>query len=75
MDTASHPDLVVERNIVLHGLEVGQAQSEHFLTLPVLLEPAAIVAVDGQIDPQEARDRGLLNSERFPGDGIRHERS
>ena len=57
VDTSGHPDLVVERNVVLHGAEIRQAQRDHLLALPVLLEPASVIAVNSQVDAQKAGDR------------------
>ena len=45
VDAAGRSGLSVERDVVLHGPEVGQPQGEHLLALPVLFEPAAVVAV------------------------------
>ena len=57
VNASRHPDLVVERNVVLHRLKIRQAQRDHLLALPVLLEPASVVAVNGQVDAQKAGDR------------------
>ena len=51
----------VERHVVLHRPEVGQAQLEHLGALPVLLEPAPGVAVQRQVEDQQPGDRGLAH--------------
>jgi len=53
---------VVVGDVVLDDAEVRDAQGAHLGALPVLLEPAARVAVDGEVDDLEAPDAG-------PGDG------
>ena len=57
VNAPGHPDLVVERNVVLHRLEIRQTQRDHLLALPVLLEPASVIAVNSQVDAQKAGDR------------------
>ena len=54
----------VERDVVLHRAEVGQAQRRHLLALPVLLEPAPVVAVHVEIEQQHPRDGGLVHLHR-----------
>ena len=56
VDAARRADCVVERDVVLHRAEVGQTQRRHLLALPVLLEPAARVAVHGQFEDDAARE-------------------
>lgn len=63
VDAAGDAAAVVVGDIVLDDLEVGDAQSGHLGALPVLLEPAARVAVDGQVDDLEAPDAGLGDGE------------
>ena len=67
VDASGHPDLVVERNVVLHGAEIRQAQRDHLLALPVLLEPASVIAVNSQINAQEAGDRSGRNPQGLSG--------
>ena len=64
---ARHPDLVVERDVVLHGLEIRQAQRDHLLALPILLEPASVIAVNSQINAQKAGDRRGRNPQGLSG--------
>lgn len=63
VDAAGDAAAVVVGDVVLDDLEVGDAQGGHLGALPVLLEPAARVAVDGQVDDLEALDAGLGNGE------------
>ena len=56
VDTAGHALLRVERDVVLHRPEIGQAQRGHLRALPVLLEPAAVVAVHRQVEHDQAGD-------------------
>lgn len=51
--------LRVEGDVVLHDAEVGDAERDHLGPLPVLLEPAAGVAVDGELHHPEPLDRGV----------------
>ena len=62
VDAAGDAAAVVVGDVVLDDAEVGDAQGGHLGALPVLLEPAARVAVDGEVDDLEAPDAG-------PGDG------
>ncbi len=57
------PRLLVVGDVVLDDPEVGDAECGHLGALPVLLEPAARVAVDGQVDDLEAPDAGLGDGE------------
>ena len=63
VDAARDALLVVVGDVVLDDLEVGDAQGAHLGALPVLLEPAARVAVDGEVDDLEAPDAGLGDGE------------
>lgn len=63
VDAAGDAAAVVVGDVVLDDPEVGDAQGGHLGALPVLLEPAARVAVDGQVDDLEAPDAGLGNGE------------
>ena len=48
---------------MLHGAEVGQAESGHLLPLPVLLEPAPGVLADVEPQHDESGDRRDLQRE------------
>ena len=63
VDAAGDAAAVVVGDVVLDDPEVGDAQGGHLGALPVLLEPAARVAVDGQVDDLEAPDAGLGDGE------------
>ena len=63
VDAAGDAAAVVVGDVVLDDAEVGDAQGGHLGALPVLLEPAARVAVDGQVDDLEAPDAGLGDGE------------
>ena len=63
VDAAGDAAAVVVGDVVLDDLEVRDAQGGHLGALPVLLEPAARVAVDGQVDDLEALDAGLGDGE------------
>ena len=63
VDAAGDALPVVVGDVVLDDLEVRDAQSGHLGALPVLLEPAARVAVDGQVDDPQALDAGLGDGE------------
>ena len=67
VNAAGHPNLVVERDVVLHGAEIRQAQRDHLFALPVLLEPASIIAVNSQINAQKAGDRRGRNPQGLSG--------
>ncbi len=62
-----HPGRRVERDVVLHRPEVWQAERGHLGALPVLLEPAAGVSVHGQVQHQQAGDRGLAHRQLSHG--------
>ena len=59
VDAAGDAPLLVVGDVVLDDAEVGDAKGAHLGALPVLLEPAARVAVDGEVDDLEAPDAGL----------------
>lgn len=63
VDAAGDALPIVIGNVVLDDAEVGDAQSGHLGALPVLLEPAARVAVNGEVDDLEAPDAGLRHGE------------
>ena len=63
VDAAGDSPVVVVGDVVLDDAEVGDAQGAHLGALPVLLEPAARVAVDGEVDDREAVDAGLRHGE------------
>lgn len=63
VDAAGDAAAVVVGDVVLDDLEVGDAQGGHLGALPVFLEPAARVAVDGEVDDLEAPDAGLRDGE------------
>lgn len=63
VDAAGNAAAVVVGDVVLDDAEVGDAQGGHLGALPVLLEPAARVAVDGEVDDLEAPDAGLGDGE------------
>ena len=63
VDAARDAAAVVVGDVVLDDAEVRDAQGGHLGALPVLLEPAARVAVDGQVDDLEALDAGLGDGE------------
>ena len=63
VDAARDAAAVVVGDVVLDDPEVRDAQGAHLGALPVLLEPAARVAVDGEVDDLEALDAGLGDGE------------
>ena len=63
VDAAGDAAAVVVGDVVLDDAEVGDAQGAHLGALPVLLEPAARVAVDGEVDHLQALDAGLRDGE------------
>ena len=63
VDAAGDAAAVVVGDVVLDDAEVRDAQGGHLGALPVLLEPAARVAVDGEADDLEALDAGLRHGE------------
>ena len=54
---------VVVGDVVLDDAEVGDAEPGHLGALPVLLEPAARVAADGEVDDLQTLDAGLRHGE------------
>ena len=63
VDAAGDAAAVVVGDVVLDDPEVRDAQGGHLGALPVLLEPAARVAVDGEADDLQALDAGLGDGE------------
>ena len=63
VDAAGDAAAVVVGDVVLDDPEVRDAQGGHLGALPVLLEPAARVAVDGEVDDLQAPDAGLGDGE------------
>ena len=63
VDAAGDAPLLVVGDVVLDDAEVGNPERAHLGALPVLLEPAARVAVDGEVDDLEALDAGLRDGE------------
>lgn len=63
VDAAGDAAAVVVGDVVLDDAEVRDAQGGHLGALPVLLEPAARVAVDGEVDDHQAPDAGLGDRE------------
>ena len=63
VDAARDAAAVVVGDVVLDDAEVRDAQRAHLGALPVLLEPTARVAVDGQVDDLQALDAGLGDGE------------
>ena len=63
VDAAGDAPPLVVGDVVLDDAEVRDAQGAHLGALPVLLEPAARVAVDGEVDDREAPDAGLRHGE------------
>ena len=60
------PADVVERDVVLYRPEVRHSGGHHLLALPVLLEPPAVVAVDGQLPHHQPRNRRCLACNVLP---------
>ena len=63
VDAAGDAAAVVVGDVVLDDAEVGDPERAHLGALPVLLEPAARVAVDGEVDDLQALDAGLRHGE------------
>ena len=63
VDAAGDAPPLVVGDVVLDDAEIRDAQGAHLGALPVLLEPAARVAVDGQVDDLEAPDARLGDGE------------
>ena len=55
---------VVKRDIVLYRLEARELGREagEFFALPILLEPAAVIAVHVEVDDEQPRDGGFGNT-------------
>ena len=58
MEAAGHAGLGVVGHVALDGAEVRQAELEHLGPLPVLLEPAPAVAVQGEVEDQPGLEEG-----------------
>ena len=63
VDAARHAALGIEADVVLHGAQVGQAQLQLLGALPVLLEPAAGIAVHRQVEHEHPGDVRALRLE------------
>ena len=63
VDAAGDAPPLVVGDVVLDDAEIRDAQGAHLGALPVLLEPAARVAVDGEVDDLQALDAGLRHGE------------
>ena len=61
VDASRHALLRIEADVVLHRSEIRQAQPGHLRALPVLLEPATVVAVHRQVEHQQSRNVRLLD--------------
>ena len=59
VDAAGDAAAVVVADVVLHHVQVGDPERRHLGPLPVLLEPAAGVSVDGEVDDPQPLDAGL----------------
>ena len=59
VDASRHALLRIEADVVLHRTEIRQAG--HLRPLPVLLEPATVVAVHRQVEHQQSRNVRLLD--------------
>ena len=73
MDAAGYAAPVVVANVVLDDAEVGNAELRHLRALPVLLEPAARVTVDGQVENLQALNPGLGDGELLLKTNLRHD--
>ena len=65
VDASRHALLRVVADVVLHRAEIRQAQIRLLRALPVLLEPAAVVAMHRQVEHDQARDVRLLGPQIF----------
>ena len=63
VDAAGDSGRRVERHVVLHRAEVGQPERRQLGTLPVLLEPAPVVASDVEVDHQQAGNSREVDGE------------
>ena len=61
VDASRHALLRIEADVVLHRTEIRQAELGHLRPLPVLLEPATVVAVHRQVEHQQSRNVRLLD--------------
>ena len=61
VDASRHALLRIEADVVLHRTEIRQAERGHLRPLPVLLEPATVVAVHRQVEHQQSRNVRLLD--------------
>ena len=65
VDASRHALLRVEADVVLHRTEIRQAERGHLHPLPVLLEPATVVAMHRQVEHDQARDVRLHSPQIF----------
>ena len=63
MDAPRHAPLRIEGDVVLDHVEVGDAERHHLGPLPVLLEPATGVSMDGELHDLQALYAGLRDGE------------
>ena len=63
MDATGDTLLLVVGDVVLDDAKVGDSELGHLGALPVLLEPAARVAMDGEVDDLQTLDAGLGDGE------------
>ncbi|CAB4593855.1 unannotated protein [freshwater metagenome] len=63
VNSSCGPGLFIERNVVLHGTEVGKPQFDQFRALPVFFKPPAVVAVNGKSDNHHSGDWCWRNGE------------
>src|SRR5690606_1317770 len=63
VDAAGHAHPGVVRDVALHDLERREAERLQLGALEALLEPAASVVVDDEVDVQQAGDRRLLHAQ------------
>ena len=73
MNAACNAPLGVKGDVVLDNLKVRDTQRNHLGTLPVLLEPAATVAVNGEVHHLEAGDASLFYLELLLKFDVRHD--
>ena len=65
VDATRHALLRVVADVVLHRPEIRQAQARLLRTLPVLLEPAAVVAMHRQVEHHQTRNVRLHGPQIF----------
>ena len=75
MDAACNAPFSVKGDVVLNKLKVRNTQCDHLGTLPVLLEPAAAVAVNGEVHHLEAGDASLLHLKLLLEFDVRHDKN